>query len=55
MTYVIGFGMQGKPKVSMAERPIAREALRLVVALQMSDEEIKFIKKGPIRLRDQPI
>jgi hypothetical protein len=43
MTYTIGFGMRNKPDVSTAQRETAKEALKLAEALQMSDEEIKFI------------
>jgi hypothetical protein len=40
MPYTIGFGMRGRHgKVSTAEKPTAKEALELVIALQRSDEE----------------
>ena len=43
MTYTIGYGMRNKKEESTATRPTAVEALRLVEALVMSDEEIRFI------------
>jgi hypothetical protein len=36
--------MRNRPGFSRAEKPTAKEALELVNALQMSDEEIKFIR-----------
>jgi hypothetical protein len=46
MRYVIGYGMRGKAQVSWAEKSTGREALTLVVALERSDEQIKFIRRG---------
>jgi len=41
--YTIGFGMRNSSDVSTVQRITAREALKFAEALQISDEEIKFI------------
>ncbi len=44
MPYVIGYGMRNKRDVSTAEKANAKEAWSLVIALERSDEEIKFVR-----------
>ena len=41
--YTIGFGMRNSSDVSTVQRITAREALKFAEALQITDEEIKFI------------
>jgi hypothetical protein len=43
MSYFIFYASRGKKNFSTTQRPTAREALDVARALQMSDEEIKFI------------
>ena len=44
MPYMISFGMRGGRDVSTAEMATAKEAWSLVLNLERSDEEIKFIR-----------
>jgi hypothetical protein len=44
MPYVIGYGMRNKRDMSTSQKATAKEAWSLVVALERSDEEIKFIR-----------
>jgi hypothetical protein len=43
MPYIIGFGLRNKREVSTTEAETAVEALKIAEALEMSDEEIKFV------------
>jgi len=42
--YEIGFAPKGKRQISVTIRPNAQAALKLVLALGTSDEEIRYIK-----------
>lgn len=43
MPYVIGYGTRNKREVSTVEAETAVKALEIAEALEMSDEEIKFV------------
>ena len=42
--YEIGFAPKGKRQISVTIRPNAQDALKMVLALETSDEEIRYIK-----------
>jgi hypothetical protein len=44
MPYTVEYRLRNRREVWTAEKPTARDALALVVALQRSDEEIMLIK-----------
>lgn len=44
MSYEIGYARMGRSNISVAQSPNAHEALKTVLALQASDEEIRHIK-----------
>lgn len=44
MSYTIGYAPRGWKNVNTKQQPNAREALKLVLALQRSDEEVRYIK-----------
>lgn len=44
MSHEIGYGPRGRSRVSVTYEPNARAALKTVLALSASDEEIKYIK-----------
>jgi hypothetical protein len=42
--YEIGFAPKGKRRISVTIRPNAQAALKMVLALETGDEEIRYIK-----------